>query len=390
MARTGLGAAVRRWRTSDIAPGVALLTATAVALVWANSPAASAYTALWDTTLGPAALGLRLDLRDWVTSGVMTVFFFVIGLEIKHELVEGSLARFRPAVVPVLAALGGAVVPALVYTAIAAGSPAAAGWGVPMATDPAFAVGVLALVARRAPHGVRVLLLALATVDDVFAVGVITVGYSQRLSWPWLAAALAGCGVVVLLRVTGVRWIWPYVLVGAGVWWCTLHSGVQATISGVALALLTPARPVAGRAVLRDLLRVLGPISAFVAVPVFALANAGVRFDPRAFEAAATSRVTWAVLAGLLLGKFLGVTGSVALATATGVGRLPAGVRRGHIAGLGLISGLGFTVALFVTDLSFPDDTLAGQAKLGILVASVVAAAAAAVVFGRSSPPEQQ
>lgn len=389
MTRAGQGSAVRRWLTSDMAPGVVLLAATAVALSWANSSAAGSYGAVWDTTFGPAALGLRLDLREWVTDGLMTVFFFVIGLEIKHELVEGSLARPRQALVPVLAALGGAIVPALVFTAVAAGSPAAPGWGVPMATDPAFAVGVLALVARRAPRGVRVLLLALATVDDVFAVGVIAIGYSQRVSWLWLAAALAGCGLVVLLRVLGVQWTWPYVVVGVVVWWCTLHSGVHATISGVALALLTPARPVAGRAVLPGLLRALGPVSAFVAVPVFALANAGVRLDPAALGAAVTSRVVWAVLAGLLLGKFVGVTGSIALAVATRLGRLPAGVGWRHVAGLGLIAGLGFTVALFVTDLAFPHSVLAGEAKLAILAASLVAAAAAAAVLGWTSAPKR-
>ena len=185
--------------------------------------------------------------------------------------------------------------------------------------------------------------------------------------------------------------MWPYVLVGILVWWCTLHSGLHATLAGVALALLTPARPVAGRPVLRRLLVMLGPVSAFGAVPLFALANAGVRLDHATLADAATSRVAWAVLAGLLIGKFVGVTGSVALATATGLGRLPAEVGRRHIAGLGLIAGLGFTVALFVTDLAFPDQALADHAKLGILTASVLAAAAAALVLNRSgtSPPRQ-
>ncbi|WP_186382400.1 Na+/H+ antiporter NhaA [Amycolatopsis rhizosphaerae] len=381
-------AAVRRWLASEAAPGVALLVATLVALVWVNSPARGGYTAVWDTAFGPAALGVRLGLREWINDGVMTVFFFVIGLEIKHELVQGSLAQPRRALVPVLAALGGATVPALVFLAVAAGSPAVPGWGVPMATDPAFAVGVLALVARRVPRGVRVLLLALATVDDVFAVGVIAIGYHEGLSWAWLAAAVGGCAVIVVLRLLGVRWIWPYVPVGIVVWWCTLHSGVQASVSGVALALLTPARPVVGRAVLRELLDRLGPVSAFVAVPVFALANAGVALDPRTLAASATSRLTWAVLAGLLVGKFTGVAGSIALTTRTGIGDLPAGVRPGHVAGLGLIAGLGFTVALFVTDLAFAPP-LADQSRIGILAASLIAATAAALVLSRAGRPRQ-
>ncbi|MEV5718165.1 Na+/H+ antiporter NhaA [Amycolatopsis mediterranei] len=170
---------------------------------------------------------------------------------------------------------------------------------------------------------------------------------------------------------------------GILVWWCTLHSGVHATIAGVALALLTPARPV-----LRRLLTVLGPVSAFGAVPLFALANAGVHLDRSTLADAATSRVAWAVLAALLIGKFAGVTGSVAVATTTGLGHLPAGVGRGHIVGLGLIAGLGFTVALFVTDLAFPDPILADHAKLGILTASVLAAAAAAFVLNRTGTAE--
>lgn len=378
------GAAVRRCMASDTAPGVVLLVATAAALVWVNSPAAGSYTIFWDTTVGEAAIGLRLNLRQWVNDGLMTVFFFVISLEIKHELAEGSLARPRQALVPVLAALGGALVPALVFLAVAAGSPAVPGWGVPMATDPAFAVGVFALVARRTPRGVRALLLTLATVDDVFAVGVIVVGYSRSLSWPWLGAALLGCAGVWALRLLGVRQIWPYVPVGIVVWWCVLHSGVHATLAGVALALLTPARPVAGRAVVRHLLRVLEPVSVFVAVPIFALANAGIRLDSYELGAAVTSRVTLAVLAGLLLGKFAGITGSIALTTSTGLGHLPDGVGGRHIVGLGLIAGLGFTVALFVTGLAFTDPVLAGQAKIGILAASLIAAAAAALALRRT------
>lgn len=387
MGRAKWAAAARRCMASDTAPGVVLLVATAAALVWVNSSATGSYSTLWDIPLGPATLGLRLTLREWVTDGLMTVFFFVIGLEIKHELVEGSLARPRQALVPVLAALGGAIVPALVFLVVAAGSPATPGWGVPMATDPAFAVGVFALVARRMPRGLRVLLLALATVDDVLAVGVIAIGYSHSLSLPWLAAAALGCVVVWALQRLGVLRIWPYVPVGIVVWWCTLHSGVHATLAGVALALLTPARPVAGRAVLRHLLRVLEPVSAFVAVPIFALANAGIRLDPHTLGAAVTSRVTWAVLAGLLLGKFIGITGSIALATTTGLGHLPAGVQRRHVAGLGLIAGLGFTVALFVTNLAFPDPARSDQATLGILTASLLATAAATVALNRTSPP---
>jgi NhaA family Na+:H+ antiporter len=346
-----------------------------------NGPFGGAYDTLWQLTLGWDAVGLRMDARHWVNDGLMTVFFFVVGLEIKRELVGGTLAAPRQAAVPVLAAFGGAVMPAVVFLALTWGSPAASGWGVPMATDPAFAVGVLALVARRAPAGLRVLLLTIATVDDVLAVVVIAVGYAAPVALEWLAVAVAGCLLVALLRRAGVAAFWPYLLVGAWVWYATLHSGVHATIAGVALGLLTPAGEVAGRAVLRRLLGILAPFSAFLAVPIFALGNAGVRLGSAAAQAAAGSPVTWAVIAGLVIGKFIGVVGTVALSTTTRLGRLPAGVTATHVAGLGLIAGLGFTVALFVAGLSYAEPGLIDHAKTGVLAASVLTASGAAAVL---------
>jgi Na+:H+ antiporter, NhaA family len=375
------GGALRWWR-SDIAAGVVLVAATVVALVLVNTPAKVGFEAIWETQVGPGSWGLRLELRHWVNDGLMTVFFFVIGLEIKKEVVTGLLRRPRNAAVPVLAAVGGAVVPAVVFAAVAWGHPAVVGWGIPMATDPAFAIGLLALLARRVPSGVRVLLLAFATVDDVLAVVVIAVGYTGGLTWGWLAAAAAGCFAVTLLRRVGVVVKWPYVLLGVLIWYAMLRSGVHATMAGVALALLTPAREVRGRDVLVDLLRIVVPVSAFVAVPLFALANAGVDLTATPLGTAFASRVTWAVVAGLLVGKFLGVAGTITVATATGLGRLPTGVTMRHVAGLGLLGALGFTVALFITDLAYADPIPASHAKVGILAASVVAAAAAALVLG--------
>ena len=236
-----------------------LTAATVVALVWVNSPAGNAYTDLWDTTVGPASAGLDLDLRHWINDGLMTVFFFVIGLELKQELVDGELAHPRAAALPVLAAIGGAVVPAGMFLAITWGSPAASGWGVPIATDPAFAVGILALLARRVPATVRLLLLAINTVDDVLAVAVIAVGYNRHLSLTWLGIALAGCLLTVVMRRCRVTAIWPYLPVGGGIWYATLQSGVHPSLAGVALALLTPTGNHGSRDVLAVLLRRLAP-----------------------------------------------------------------------------------------------------------------------------------
>jgi NhaA family Na+:H+ antiporter len=250
-----------------------------------------------------------------------------------------------------------------------------------MATDPAFAVGVLALLARRVPAGVRLLLLAIATVDDVLAVAVIAVGYTGGLSGPWLAVAVAGCALVVLLRRIGVTLAWPYLPVGAAVWFATFQSGVHATVAGVAMAMLTPVGRIGGRNVLAELQRILAPVSAFVAVPLFALANVGVALSASSTAAAFRSEVTWAVMAGLLIGKFVGVVGTLALVTTTGLGRLPPQVNRRHVLGLGLLAALGFTVALFITELAYNDPTTTEHAKVGILTASALAAAAAATVL---------
>ena len=368
-----------------MAPGVALLLATAAALVWANRAGLS-YTGLWGVEFGWQRLGLRMDARHWVNDALMTVFFFVIGLELKHELVEGSLAHPRRALVPVIAAIGGAVVPASMFLAITWGTDAASGWGMPMATDPAFAVGVLALVARRAPPVLRAMLLAIATVDDVLAVLVIAFGYAQGVACGWLGVAAAGCVVVVIMRRIGMTAVWPYLPVGVLVWFATLHSGVHATIAGVVLALLTPAGSVAGRPILADLLRLAGPVSAFVAVPIFALANVGVSLGASALTQAAQAPVTWAVLVALLAGKLIGVTGATAATVGSKLGHLPAEVHPAHVLGLGCIAGLGFTVALFVTNLAYTDTAMIQHAKIGIFAASLLAATAAAAIFAGTKP----
>jgi NhaA family Na+:H+ antiporter len=370
-----------RWLAADTAPGLLLVAATVVALVWANRPFAHVYHTVWEFGVGPAGIGLHMDLRHWVNDGLMVLFFFVIGLELKQELTTGDLAHPRVAALPALAAVGGAVVPAAVFLAVTWGGPAVAGWGVPMATDPAFAVGVLALVARGAPPGVRALLLAIATVDDALAVAVIAIGYSAGIHAWWLLAAVAGFVGVVALRALGVTEVWPYAVVGLLVWYATLQSGVHATIAGVGLALLTPAGVVGGRDVIARLLTRLGPVSSYLVVPIFAVANIGIELSGDAALAAFGSEVTWGVLAGLLLGKMLGIVGTLTLASRIGLGRLPDGVSTRHLFGLGLLGALGFTVALFITELAYTDPVFIQDAKIGILVASTIGAALAAWVL---------
>jgi NhaA family Na+:H+ antiporter len=400
----------------EAAGGILLLLATVAALVWANSPWQQSYYDLWTTEalLRVGSFEVSEDLRHWVNDGLMAVFFFVVGLEIKRELVAGDLSTRRDAMLPAVAALGGMAVPALFYALFNAGGAGSDGWGVPMATDIAFAVGVLALLGDRVPSSAKVLLLALAIVDDIGAIVVIAVFYSDDLAFGWLAAAVAGLVAVAMLRRQRV-WYQPlYVVAGVAVWWCTFQSGVHATLAGVALGLVTPARPllgtsqaesIAGRLssdpqvtagevhevsfALRESISVaervgfgLHPWSSYVIVPIFALANAGVQISWDGLSDATGSAVTLGVVVGLVLGKPLGIVGAVALATRTGLGRMPADLTMRHVVGLGALAGIGFTVSLFISGLAFTDAVLRDEATLGVLAASVLAAAAGTLVLG--------
>lgn len=384
-----------------------LLLATIAALVWVNSPFGASYGSFWRTEIG-FSIGdhvIREDLRHWVNDALMTLFFFVVGLEIKRELVAGELNDSRKAMLPALAALGGMVVPAVIFLAFNLGAPGARGWGIPMATDIAFAVGVLALLGNRVPGGLKVFLLSLAIVDDIGAIAVIALFYSSGLELTWLAAALGGLALVVVMRRAKVYWVPIYAVVGTGVWFAVLESGVHATLAGVALGLLTPARPtdpggfkdVVDRvqsvadepdaeslraialqanevvSVAERLERTLHPWTSYLVIPLFALANAGVRLSVGSLGDALSSRVTLGIVAGLVVGKIAGVFGMSYLAVRLGVGALPDGVTQRHMLGVSAVAGIGFTVSLFIAGLAFSDAALVEAAKMGILIASVVA-----------------
>lgn len=404
----------------EAASGLLLLAAAVAALVWANSPWSASYHDLWATevALDIGDYELHHDLRHWVNDGLMALFFFVLGLEIKRELAGGQLASARSAALPAIGALGGMVVPAVIYTAVNLGGEGAAGWGIPMATDVAFALGVLALLGRRAPTGLKVLLLALAIVDDIGAIVVIAAFYSEGLEWGWLLAALGGLALTVLLKQRRVWYMPVYAVVGVAVWFATYESGVHATIAGVALGLITPARPLmpdvdANRiadelssdtsvtaAEVRDisfriresipvterLQEALHPWTSYIIVPLFALANAGVELSGDTLADAVGSPVTLGVLAGLVVGKVIGVAGAIRLGTRLGLGELPVGVNHRHVLGMAGLAGIGFTVSIFISGLAFDDGALTDQAKIGILAASVVAAAVGAVIL-RAAPP---
>ncbi len=412
---------LRHFLHTESGGGIVLLAAAVVALVWANSPWSGGYESLWSTELRLSVGGAELseDLRHWVNDGLMAVFFFVVGLEIKRELVVGELRSPRTAAVPAVAALGGMVAPAALYLAVNAGREGVEGWGIPMATDIAFAVGVVALLGSRVPAPLKLFLLTLAIVDDIGAILVIAVVYSDGIDGRALAvAAAAGVGIVVLRRI-GVDWPVAYLAAGLVLWVATYQSGVHATIAGVVLGLLTPARPLAPDLLTQDwvtdlaedpspqdlatLRRVarssvspaerlqhdLHPLTSFVIVPIFALANAGVAIESDAFDAPGAGAVALGIGLGLVAGKVVGVFGAGWLAVRTGLGRLPPGVTARQLSGVAAVAGIGFTVSLFVAGLAFPEaPALEAPAKIGILAASLVAAVVGSVVLLTAPRPD--
>jgi Na+:H+ antiporter, NhaA family len=398
--------------------GILLLLCTVAALAWANSPWSESYAALWHTnfTVSFGRRTLSHDLHFWVNDLLMVIFFFAVGLEIKREVLVGELASVRQAALPILAAVGGVVVPALIYSLLNARGPGAPGWGVPMATDIAFALGVMALLGTRVPIGLKVFLTALAIVDDIAAVLVIAVFYTAEVSLVAVGAATACLAVLFILARLGARQPLTYILGGMVLWLAVVASGIHATIAGVALAMVIPSRTTldsrqflarsrrtldhfesnaegnlmtneeqqaaihaleeACEKVQPPLHRIehaLHPWVTFFIMPVFALANAGVALSGD-FKETLVQPITLGVILGLLLGKPIGITLAAWVAVRTGVASLPSGVTWSHIHGAGWLGGIGFTMSLFIASLAFADELLLTMAKLGILTASLFAA----------------
>lgn len=391
--------------------GAVLLGVAAVALILSNSPWAPIFADIWETRVGlhVGSLAFARTAREWINDGLMTLFFFLVALELKRELVLGELRNPRIAALSIAAALGGMLVPAALYLALQAGSAGAAGWGVVMATDTAFVIGCLALLGSHVPIILRVFMLSLAIVDDVGAILVVAIGYGSDLVWEALVAAALGVGVVRAMAVVGIRSVPAYFLVGGLIWFAIDASGIHATITGVILGLLTPARrwvsderlhaildqvvahpdgaigsgdtknrhtlqlaAIAARESLSPLERLqiaLHPWVGFLIMPLFALANAGL---PLSFSELDSS-ITAAVFIGLFIGKPLGILAACWLALHMGLAMRPPGLSGRLLAGGSVLAGIGFTMALFIADLAF-HDRLINSAKLGILLASIVSA----------------
>jgi NhaA family Na+:H+ antiporter len=427
--------AFQQFTRQQASSGILLLLATLLALVWANSPWSEVYFALWETHLSISLGDLALDesLLHWVNDGLMVIFFFVVGLEIKREILVGELATPRRAALPLVAALGGMLLPALIYAAFNFGRPGQDGWGVPMATDIAFVLGILTILRSRVPVSLKVFFTALAIADDVGAVLVLALFYSSEIAWLALAAAAVILLALIAINRMGVRQPLPYVLLGVGLWLAFLESGLHPTIAGVLLAMTIPARThvrtsaylaqcnaalgglgpgngagaeghsgrrqqaaaqtlevIAERiqSPLQRLERNLNPWVAYLVVPVFALANAGVQLRGNLLQAL-TLPLSLGILLGLLLGKSLGITLFSWLAVKLGLADLPYGVTWRQLFATSWLGGIGFTMSLFIASSAFQQPALLDLAKLDILVASVLAATIGFVLIVVTSPKQE-
>lgn len=413
----GLRPPVQSFIHTEEVGALILLAAAAAAIIWANSPWSESYFDFWHThiTIEMPIISLHEDLKHLVNDGLMAIFFFVVGLEIKRELLHGELSSVRKASLPVLAAVGGMSIPALIYLLFNGSGEAAVGWGIPMATDIAFAIGVLALLGRRVPMELRVFLLGLAVVDDLGAITVIALFYTDTIEWMNLWISLAVLAAVVVSVRVGIRSMLFYIVLGVSMWYFFLESGVHATLAGVLLAAVVPAGPFAQRreyeSTLEDLIEdfktaldnkdddhaetVLeeiekhtqiaeGPLEnlehkihpwvSLAILPLFALANAGITLTGDTLNAAAESRITIGIAVGLLAGNPIGIFGMTWLAVRLGIGQLPSGVSWVHVLGASFLAGIGFTVAIFISGIAFDDPALVEQAKMGIFAASIAAA----------------
>lgn len=383
-AQVGIAERLKRWVTAETTGGILLVSAALIAIVWANSPWRSSYTALSEFTLGPSSLHLDLSLSTWAADGLLAIFFFVVGVELKQEIVAGSLRHPKQAAVPVIAAVGGMVLPATLYTAVVLvmdDRSALHGWAIPSATDIAFALAVLAIFGRGLPKALRTFLLTLAVVDDLLAIIIIAVFYTSTINlWALLGSFAVIALFGFLVRTRKPRW-WLLIPLAVVAWVLMHESGVHATIAGVLLGLSVPALALHGEKISRthqydDVVR---PWSSGLALPIFAFFSAGVTLVGGAGLGAALGQpVVWAIVIGLVIGKFIGVLGVTALVTKLTPLRLPDAIGLRDLVPVCFLTGIGFTVSLLISELSFADGEHTAGAKAGILIGTLIAATLAA------------
>jgi NhaA family Na+:H+ antiporter len=374
----------------EAAGGLVLMVAALLALLASNSPLDRLYDGFFDTPVGVRVgpLGIDKPLLLWINDGLMAIFFFLVGLEIKRELIKGELSTFSQAILPAVAAIGGMAVPAVIYVAVNAEDPVALrGWAIPAATDIAFAVGVLALLGTKVPSALKIFLLALAIIDDLGAILIIALFYTEQLSFASLALATAGLAILGVLNWRGVTRLAPYALTGVFIWVCVLKSGVHATLAGVAVAL---AIPLTGSeegepSLLEQLEENLHPWVAFAVLPLFAFANAGVSLEGFSLDRL-MDPIPLGIASGLFVGKTIGIFGATWIAVMGGLAGKPAGATWLQILGVAMLGGIGFTMSLFIGMLAFPEPAQAASLRLGVLAGSLASAAAGYAVLALATP----
>ncbi|MBX2953323.1 MAG: Na+/H+ antiporter NhaA [Leadbetterella sp.] len=362
----------REFLQSGMAGGIILLGCVLISLFIANSSAGPAFEKLLATEWGPS-VDLRYSLLAWINDGLMAIFFLLVGLEIKRELVEGELSSPKKAALPILAAVGGAIIPALIFTLLNRGTSTAGGWGIPMATDIAFAIAIITLLGKKAPPSLKIFLAALAIVDDLLAILVIAVFYTSDLHYTYLLYAAGLVALLVVFNFSGVKKLVFYLVPGLFIWYFIHHSGIHATIAGVLVAMTLPTTRGAAESPLEKLEHLLLTPVNFVIMPLFALVNTNIRFDSEMLGGL-TTPLGLGIILGLVLGKPIGITLISRLAVKLGISTLPEGTGWAHIFGVGILAGIGFTMSVFISLLSFTGQALPlSQAKFSILLASVLA-----------------
>lgn len=379
---------------NESASGLILLTCAIIAIIIANSRFAEAYEHILHTyiTIGYKKFSLSMSLLHWINDGLMAIFFFVVGMEIKRELVIGELKSIKRTILPISAAIGGMIVPAVIYAIFNFNTPTITGWGIPMATDIAFALGILSLVGKKAPKGIVVFLTALAIVDDLGAIIVIAIFYTNQISWTALAIGLIIFSALILANKLKVKYVSVFAIGGILLWICFYKSGIHATVAGVLLGMTLPLGKNVSQSKTSMLSRfehALTPWSSFVVMPIFAFANSGVTLDIKSASTLISTPVSLGIILGLFIGKQIGVFGISYVLVKLKIAKLPSQVTKRHLYGASVLAGVGFTMSLFVSSLSFTDEAVLSTAKMSIMIASVLAAAFGTIIFKFIKPQNE-
>lgn len=371
---------------NESASGLILLTCAIIAIIIANSRFAETYEHILHTyiTIGYKEFSLSMSVLHWINDGLMAIFFFVVGMEIKRELVIGELKSIKRTILPISAAIGGMIIPAIIYEIFNFNYQTTIGWGIPMATDIAFALGILSLVGKNAPKGIVIFLTALAIVDDLGAIIVIAIFYTNQISWIALIIGLIIFAALILANKLKVKYASIFIIGGILLWICFYKSGIHATVAGVLLGMALPLGKNVSQSKISMLSRfehALTPWSSFVVMPIFALANSGVTLDIKIASTLISTPVSLGIILGLFIGKQLGIFGVSYILVKLKLAKLPSQVTKRHLYGASVLAGIGFTMSLFVSSLSFANETVLSTAKMSIIIASVLAAAFGSIIF---------